>query len=246
MAKTNTCLYNGAGTGSSQLFWKKKTYIGRTPRKGKTSPLLFPRTICYSMSSYFGSVREGLSQLLFPNPDCYNAELTEDGKTRHPSTAIHGCLLGKTIKLLLFVRGTSCLISRETGPIGFLTNRHVSYGVHILSKYEVTFNSNKFSPGHGHWTKPNFILSHKKSFRKAYHENFTVENVFMQNGQQVLWEPCHSPLRGPAAALDAAGKALQSIGDVFFRRRPQRVDGAVLLHFTEIVLKGTYTRITLH
>lgn len=106
MAKTNTCLYNGAGTGSSQLFWKKKTYLGRAPRKGKTSPLLFPHTICYSMRSYFGSVREGLSQLPSPNPLCYNAELTEDAKTRYPSTATQGCLPGKTIKLFLFGRGT--------------------------------------------------------------------------------------------------------------------------------------------
>lgn len=132
MAKTNTHLYNGAGTGSSQLFWKKKTYLGRAPRKGKTSPLLFPHTICYSMNSYFGSVREGLSQLLSPNTLCYNAELPEDGKTRHTNTATHGCLPGKTIKLFLFGRGTSCLISKRNRTNRFSNNGQVSYAVHAL------------------------------------------------------------------------------------------------------------------
>lgn len=99
MAKTNTYLYNGAGIGSSQLLWKEKTYLARAPRKGKTSQLLFPHAICYSMSSYFGSVRKGLSQLLSPNPYCYNAELTM------AKLDTQGCLPGKTIKALPIWKG---------------------------------------------------------------------------------------------------------------------------------------------
>lgn len=136
------------------------------------------------MSSYFGSAREGVSQLLSPNPLCYNAELTEDGKTRHSSTATQGCLPGKTIKLFLFGRGTSCLISKgnRTNRIPRQWTGILCCACFVMSKYrncKVIFISYKFSPGHCHWTKPNFILSHKESFRKPYHENFTVENVFM-------------------------------------------------------------------
>lgn len=66
---------------------KRKHGLGTSLRKGKASPLLFPHTICYSMSSHFSSVREGLSQLLFPQTFlCSTATMQSSLKMVKPET----------------------------------------------------------------------------------------------------------------------------------------------------------------
>lgn len=118
---------------------KRKHSLGTSPRKGKTSPLLFPHTICSSMSSYF-SRKEGLSdfpfwgglsQLLFLKPFCVPVSLLQCRWQNLMlfSTATKGCLPGKTIKIFSSGRGASCLISK--GNRTRFPNRQLSHAVHI-------------------------------------------------------------------------------------------------------------------
>lgn len=87
MAKTNTCLHNGTGTGSSLLFRKKKTWFRNISQKGKSlSPPFPPHNLLLDEFTFQQCQRRSFSAAVPQTFLCSTATMQSSLKMVKPET----------------------------------------------------------------------------------------------------------------------------------------------------------------